>query len=224
VIHDFLNSAYGNKIKWERRLSKGKKRGSKKGKLSDRKFIEERPLIVTKRGRTGDCEGDFIVSGRSGKGYLLVVIDRKTRTAFLELITDVTIDEVHHSFLKIQKRFPEMKTLTLDNDILFKMHKTLETLLDVPIYFCHPFHSWEKGSVENTNKYIREYIPKGSDLSKRDGESIKLIEKRCDGRFMEVLHFKTPNKSLKESRLRSKKQRERRCRERKLSVLLGGGQ
>lgn len=224
VIHDFLNSSYGNRIKWERRLPKGRKRHAKKGKLSDRRFIEERPKIVENRGRVGDCEGDFIVPGRSGKGHLLVVVDRKTRISFLEIIHDVTVDNVHRAFVKIQKRFPEMKTLTLDNDILFKMHKTLKTLLEVPIYFCHPYHSWEKGSVENVNKYIRKYIPKGSDLSQYDKTFIHFVEERCNGRFMEVLQYETPQERLKESRLRSKKQRERRCREKDGGVLLGGGQ
>lgn len=157
------------------------------------------------RVRVGDCEGDFIVSGRSGKGYLLVVVERKTRIVFLEHLTVVTIDEVHLAFLRIQKKLPEMKTLTLDNDLLFAMHKTLEKLLGLPIYFCYPYHSWEKGSVENANKYIRKYIPKGSDLSGYDKKFIHFVEKRCNGRFMDVLKFKTPAERLTESRLRSKK-------------------
>ncbi len=205
VIHDFLNSSYGSAISWKRRLPKSKKRHTKKGKLSDRKFIEKRPQIIENRGRIGDCEGDFIVSGRSGKGYLLVVVDRKIRITFIRQINDVTVDAVHAAFLDIQKDFPEMKSLTLDNDLLFKMHKTLELSLNVPLYFCHPYHSWEKGSVENTNKYIRKYIPKGCTISKYSVEDILFIEKRCNGRFMEVLKFRTPTEKLKESRLRSKK-------------------
>ena len=117
-----------------------------------------------------------------------------------------------------------MKSLTLDNDILFRMHKTLESLLGVPIYFCHPYHSWEKGSVENTNKYIRKYIPKGSNISKYPKDDITFIEKRCNGRFMEVLQFRTPTERYKESQLRSKKQRQRRRREKKSVELIGGGQ
>ncbi len=69
-----------------------------------------------------------LFQGKSGTGYLLVLIDRKTRYVFIEQILDVTIDNVHEKLLKIKKEFPEMKTLTLDNDILFRMHKTLETI------------------------------------------------------------------------------------------------
>jgi len=99
-----------------------------------------------------------------------------------------------------------MKTLTLDNDIFFKMHKTLETLLNIPIYFCHPYSSWQKGTVENTNKYIRKFIPKGSDISQYDKDDIKVIEQRCNQRFMKCLKYSTPQEKLEKYRLRIKKQ------------------
>ena len=160
TIYAFLDGPHGKLIREVRKKRKYRKRRSKVKQLKDRVFIDKRPKIVQKRGRVGDCEGDFIVSGRRGKGCLLVVIDRKIRVAFIEQILDVTVDNVHQAFMRIKKRFPEMKTLTLDNDILFKMHKTLEALLEVPLYFCHPYHSWEKGSVENVNKYIRKVYSK----------------------------------------------------------------
>ncbi len=171
-------------------------------KLKDRKFIDKRPEIAENRERIGDVEGDFIVSGKSGTGYLLVLIDRKTRYVFIEQILDVTIDNVHEKLLKIKKEFPEMKTLTLDNDILFRMHKTLETILKIPIYFCHPYHSWEKGSVENVNKYIRKYIPKGSDISKYDEEYIKAIQDKCNERYMKCLDYLSPTESLEKEKQR----------------------
>ena len=101
-----------------------------------------------------------------------------------------------------------MKTLTLDNDLLFKMHKTLEALLEVPLYFCHPYHSWEKGSVENVNKYIRKFIPKGSDISLYDKEEVGAVEEKCNGRFMKVLKYATPQEKLEKYYLRIKKQHE----------------
>lgn len=150
-------------------------------------------------------EADFIVSGKTGKGILLTVVCRKLRVVFLELILDVSIDEVHAAFLKIKERFPEMKTVTLDNDILFRMHKTLEQLLQVKIYFCHPYHSWEKGSIENANKAIRKHIPKGSNLSKYDPEFIQSLEEHLNGRFMECLEYKTAQEKLDEYK-KTKKQ------------------
>ncbi len=153
-------------------------------------------------------EADFIVSGRDGHGILLVVVCRKLRVAFLKLIHDVTIDEVHKAFVNIQHRFPEIKTLTLDNDILFKMHKVLEKLLNIKIYFCHPYHSWEKGSVENTNKIIRKFIPKSSDLSRYNHEGIGTIEEYLNDRFMRCLKYKTPAEVIKKHRQKIKRQRQ----------------
>jgi len=198
TIYDFLDSPYGKLIK-EKRIKKRIKYRKKKfkiNKLKDRKFIDKRPEIVEKRERTGDVEGDFIVSGKSGKGYLLVLVDRKTRYVFIEQILEVTVDNVHESLLQIKKEFPLIKTLTLDNDILFRMHKTLETILNIPIYFCHPYHSWEKGSVENVNKFIRKYIPKSSNISKYDEEYIKAIQNKCNDRFMKCLNYLTPSEAL----------------------------
>ena len=95
-----------------------------------------------------------------------------------------------------------MKTITTNNDILLQMHKTLEKLLKLKIYFCHPCHSWEKGSIENLNKQVRKYIPKGSNLSKYDEEFISLVEEKCNKRFMKLLKYKTPEEKLKEHRKR----------------------
>ena len=205
VIYQYLRSPYGKVIGLQLKKKKRPKGRKKVTKLKDRTFIDKRPKIIDNRSRVGDIEADFIVSGRGGKGIILTIVDRKIRVGFLEIIHDVSIDEVHKSFLKIQKRFPEMKTITTDNDILLRMHKTLEKLMKLKIYFCHPYHSWEKGSIENLNKQIRKDIPKGSDLSKYDKACISLIEEKCNQRFMKVLKYKTPEEKLKEHRKRKKK-------------------
>ncbi len=204
TVYRYLKSPYGKLIgiKWKKKIRPKKSR--KVAKLKDRVFIDKRPKIIEKRMRVGDIEADFIVSGRDGKGSLLVAVCRKLRTVFLELILDVSIDEVHRSFERIKKRFPEMKTLTLDNDVLFRMHKTLEKLLGVKIYFCHPYHSWEKGSIENANMEIRKFIPKGSDLSKHDEEFIQSVENHLNERFMKYLKYATPEEKLNEYRKNKK--------------------
>jgi len=204
-IRRYLKSPYGKNIGLKLKKKKRKKRSRKVTKLKDRIFIDKRPKFIEKRLRVGDVEADFIVSGKTGKGILLTVTCRKTRVSFLEIIYDVSIDNVHLAFKKIKKRFPELKTLTLDNDILFAMHKALEQLLNVKIYFCHPYHSWEKGSVENLNGFIRKYIPKGDDLSLYDKSEIKTIEHRTNNRFMKCLTFTTPNEIIK--RYRQNKQK-----------------
>jgi IS30 family transposase len=206
TIFRFLRSPYGQAISLKLKKKKRPKGRRKVTKLKDRVFIDKRPQIIEKRARIGDMEADFIVSGKSGKGVLLVATDRKIRVSFLEIIHHVSIDEVHSAFERIKDKFPEMRTATIDNDILFQMHKTLEKLLNIKIYFCHPYHSWEKGSIENVNKYVRKYIPKGSDLSKYDQEDILTIEKKTNQRFMKCLQYKTPEEKLKTYR-KTKKQR-----------------
>lgn len=202
VIYQFLRSPYGKIIGLELKKKKRPKRRKKVTELKDRTFIDKRPKIIDSKARIGDMEADFIVSGRGGKGIVLTARCRKIRVAFLEIIYDVSIDEVHKAFLKIKQRFSEMKSITTDNDLLFRMHKTLEKLLKLKIYFCHPYSSWEKGSVENLNKQIRKYIPKGSDISKYDEEYISLVEEKCNDRFMKLLKYKSPKEKLLEHRKR----------------------
>lgn len=202
TIYRYLKSPYGKIIGMKLKKKKRRKKRKKVKDLKDRIFIDKRPKIIEKRQRVGDVEGDFIVSGRSGKGVLLGVVDRKLRIVFLEIIHTVTIDEVHSAFIKIKKRFPEMKTLTIDNDILFQMHKTLEKLLQIKIYFCDPQSAWQKGSIENVNKFIRKFIPKGSNLMNYDQKYIFLIEEKCNQRFMKCLDYATPEEKLNQYRKR----------------------
>ncbi len=199
-IYRFLRSPYGKIIGLRLAKKKRHKRRKKVAELKDRVFIDKRPKIIENRVRIGDVEADFIVSGKGGKGVLLVVVCRKLRVAFLEIIYHVSIDEVHNAFERIKKRFPEMKTLTIDNDLLFQMHKTLEKLLGIKIYFCHPYHSWEKGSIENVNKFIRKFIPKGNNLSQYTKDEISIIESKCNERFMKCLKYATPHEKLEKYR------------------------
>lgn len=197
TIYRYLKSSHGKLIGVKLQKKRSFKPSKKVTQLKDRVFINERPKSINNRARVGDLEGDFIVSGKDGRGILLAVVCRRLRVAFLELIPNISIDGVHLAFEKIKGRFPEMRTLTLDNDILFQMHKTLERLLKIEIYFCNPFHSWEKGSIENINKQIRKYIPKGSNLSEYDQEFIKAVEEILNQRFMECLKYATPEERLK---------------------------
>jgi IS30 family transposase len=205
-IYRYVKSVYGRRIESYRKKKKQRrrKRAAVHPSLHDRVFIDKRPRGINARRHVGDCEGDFVVSGKDGSGVLLVVVDRKLRVVFLELVPDVSIEAVHDAFLRIKERFPELKSLTLDNDILFRNHAELATLLGVPIYFCHPYHSWEKGTVENVNKYIRRDIPKGTDLSKLTPSFIVSLERKLNRRPMKCLGYRTAQEGLDEYR-RTKK-------------------
>lgn len=210
-IYRYIGSVYGRRIEYHRTKKKALRRNhrTRTKKLTDRTFIDKRPVSINKRMRIGNAEADFIVSGRSGKGILLVVVDRKLRVIFLELILEVTIEQVHQAFLRIKKRYPELQTFTTDNDILFQHHQKLAQLLGVKIYFCHPYHSWEKGTIENANGVIRKTIPKGSDLSRYSKQFVRSIEHKLNRRIMACLDYQTPNEALELTR-KQKKLRERR--------------
>jgi len=199
-IYRYINSIYGRKIEVYRQKKKQRRRKRIviHPTLLDRVFIDERPKYINDRIRFGDMEADFVVSGKGGSGILLVVVDRRSRMAFLALIKVVNILNVHDALMGIQKQYPYMKSITLDNDILFRKHKELSNLLNVPLYFCHPYHSWEKGTVENANKYIRRDIPKGKDLSKYSDEQIHSLEEKLNRRSMKCLNYKTPYEVLQE--------------------------
>lgn len=216
-IYRYIKSVYGRWVEYHRSKRKkrrwSRRRRSKK-KLTDRKFIDERPEIVGKRRRIGDAEADFLVSGKTGKGVILNISDRKSRTPFLEQILNPTLDNVSHAFLRIKKRFPELKTITTDNDLLLRHHKELEKLLNVAIYFCHPYSSWEKGTVENINGQIRKDIPKSSDISKYPKQFIRKIENKLQRKIYACLDHLTPSEVL----IKSRKQKQRRSAVKKFKV------
>lgn len=208
-IYRYIKSVYGRRIEYHRSKRKKRRfsmRRRSKEKLRDRKFIDDRPKIVGKRARIGDAESDFIVSGKTGRGVILNVSDRKSRATFLEQILNPTLDNVSLAFLKIKKRFPELKTITTDNDLLLQHHKELEKLLNVTIYFCHPYSSWEKGTVENINGQIRKDIPKGSDISKYSKQFIRKIEEKLQRKIYACLDHLTPLEVITKSRKRKQRQ------------------
>lgn len=200
AIYKYISSAWGCALeKYLRYQRGGRKRSEQKAsKLEDRTFIDKRPKIIEKRRRFGDWEGDFIVSGKSGKGALLVLHERKSRYVLIKRILDLTIENVHRYIFELTGGVI-MNTLTLDNDIVFKKHKELSALLGVNVYFCHPYHSWEKGGVENSNKLIRQYVPKRSDISAYSDEYVQIIQDKLNNRPRKCLAYKTPLEVMREN-------------------------
>ena len=207
TIRAYIRSVYGRRIEAHRNKIYKKKRGKRKisKEITDKRMIDKRPKYIKGRTRIGDCEGDFIISGKEGSGYLFVCADRRSRAPFLEKILPVSIKTVENAIGRIKKRFPELKTLTFDNDLLFIHHKKMEQKFKVKIYFCHKHSPWEKGFVENRNKIIRRYIPKGSDLSKYTRKFIQKLEGKLQRQIMECLKYHTPEEILKKHRKRKKK-------------------
>jgi IS30 family transposase len=201
VIYKFVYSVYGRNL--ERYLRyKGKKRKRKREKrikLKNRTFIDQRPEIISKRERFGDWEGDLIVSGKSGKGVLVVLQERKSRYPLIERVMSQKTVVINEHIQKRTGGFICFNSLTIDNDISFSKHEELSKLLGCPIYFCHPYHAWEKGGVENTNKLIRQYIPKGTDISKLTDEYLREVERKLQNRPRKCLGYKTPLEVMREN-------------------------
>lgn len=154
-----------------------KKSGQKRGKDSfvqdtDRKWIDMRPWQAFFY--YGHWEADFIVS-KHNSSALLVLVEKWSKTVIMEVLSNRTTAVIHEALERLLFGFI-VSSLTIDNDVGFVKWKELETILKTPIYFCHPFHSWEKGLVENTNRWIRPFIPKKSDLALYTKEYIREIE------------------------------------------------
>ena len=195
AIYKFIASPHGRQIEkhlYSRSVKKktGQKRGTQRT-LDGRIFIDERPKRIEKRLEFGHWEGDFIESGKDGKGSLLVLVERKTRYPFLMYLEDRSNVNVNHLVEKLIAN-TNPKSLTLDNDISFQKHEELSEIINATIYFCHPQSPNEKGTVENRNKAIRRYVKKKSDLSKYSTEYFKMVEQKLRTRWMTCLKFKTP--------------------------------
>ena len=153
-IYKYIYSIYGRRL--EQYLRYGKQTKTDKAHVSsgitNRTFIDRRPKQVEKRRFFGDWEADFIVSGKNGSGYLAVFVERKTRYAVIRKIALKDTNTVFRLFQKILRGMFLVSTLTIDNDIVFRRHRELSAMIGAPVYFTHPYHSWEKGTVENMNK------------------------------------------------------------------------
>jgi IS30 family transposase len=159
---------------WNRNdMKDGPKRGNKIYLTdTERKFIELRPFEAVYG--YGHWEMDFIVS-KWNSWVLLVCVERYSKILKLALLPNRNNDTVNRAVYTLLKSHT-VKSITTDNDIGFSKWKELEKLLGTKIYFCHPYHSWEKGLVENCNRWIREFIPKKTDLGSISSGFIEHIE------------------------------------------------
>lgn len=198
AIYKFVHSVHGRNVEKylysSLKRRRGPARGSRRVVLDGRLMIDKRPQAVENRKEFGHFEGDFIESGKDGEGSLLHMVERKTRYPFLRKTMDKKTRAVNALVEKtIGAHEPE--SVTLDNDLSFAKHKEMSALVGAPIYFCNPYHSWEKGTVENRNRVVRIDIPKKTDLSTIPPAHIRAIEKQMRNRPMKVLQFKTPQEA-----------------------------
>lgn len=164
----------------------GRKRNHWKTIKDGRTYIDERP----ERTEAGHIEIDFIVSKES-KWVLLVAVDYVTKNTWVLKLPNRKRDTIRAALSRLFHG-ADLKSVTTDNDIAFTCWRELEVLLNTHIYFTHPYHSWEKGLVENTNRWIRCFVPKRRDISTVIQEELDEIHSFLNDRPREVLGFRTP--------------------------------
>lgn len=206
ALRRYIRSPYGRKIEAKRRKRLGRwKRRAERAVMAGKRMIDKRPKQINDRNGIGHMEGDFIVSGKSGKGMILDLVDRNYRVTLLERILPVSTRTIENGLRRMKKRYPEIQTITFDNDILLRDHKELEGKLGWRFYFCHKHSPWEKPSIENRNKIMRRLIPKSSDISKYSKRAVEKIEAYMNRRIMACLNHKTPYEMISSYRKRKKR-------------------
>ncbi len=163
-----------------------------KGKIKNRITIDNRPDEINKRTRLGDFEIDLIV-GPKNKGAILTIIDRLSRYCIIEKLSGKGSEEVKETLLKAFDSYHGQKhSVTSDNGNEFTLHEEISEKSGVDYYFAHPYASYERGSIENLNGLIRQYIPKGKTFDDIEQAHIKKIEMKLNSRPRKILKFLTP--------------------------------
>lgn len=163
----------------------GPKRRHAQTPCDARRYIEERPALSG----SGHLEGDFIVS-KHNTVSLLVVVDRSTRRTRVRKVPNRKHGVVSRAFGDMLRGI-KVKTLTLDNDISFNHWRTLQKLLRAKIYFTHPHHSWEKGLVENTNRWIRTVVEKRRDIATVTNDELRAVDHMLNEVPRQCLGYRT---------------------------------
>jgi IS30 family transposase len=166
---------------------------SRRGQIPNRVSIEQRPEIVDGRGRLGDWEGDTIV-GKGRSAYVLTNVDRASRYTVARKLDQATAEGVTAALYRAMRRLPadRRRTQTFDNGREFAGHEKIARLLKLKVYFAHPYSSWERGTNENTNGLLRQYLPKGSAFSQLTDCALESILRQLNDRPRKCLNYRTP--------------------------------
>jgi IS30 family transposase len=164
----------------------------RRGVLPNRVSIDERPAIVDTRQRLGDWEADTIV-GRRHRGALVSLTERKSRMTLLKQVDHRTAQAVADAVIELLEPWKHLvHTITSDNGKEFAEHERIAKKLEANIYFAHPYAAWERGTNENSNGLVRQYFPKGRDLTTITEEETIMAQSRLNNRPRKCLDFDTP--------------------------------
>ncbi|MFT7288137.1 MAG: IS30 family transposase [Halieaceae bacterium] len=165
---------------------------SNHGRILDTVSISERPAEVKDRAVPGHWEGDLICGGNVSQ--IATLVERKTRYVMLVKTSGKDSETVINALIKQAHKLPRelYKTLTWDRGSEMAQHKRFTLATDIDVYFCDPQSPWQRGSNENTNGLLRQYFPKGADLSDVHQNRLNAVARQLNGRPRETLGFRTP--------------------------------
>lgn len=175
--------------------AKGQRRGQILGAIS----IRERPAAVEDRAIPGHWEGDLIAGTRASQ--IATLVERHSRFVMLVKLTGRDSQTVVSALIEQAKQLPVelRKSLTWDRGAEMAQHKQITLSTDLQLYFCDPQSPWQRGSNENTNGLLRQYLPKGTDLSVHSQDDLDAIARSLNERPRKTLAFQTPAEKLQES-------------------------
>jgi IS30 family transposase len=170
------------------------------GKIPGMVMLSERPADAEDRAVPGHWEGDLII-GAGGHSAVGTLVERTTRfLLLLHLPDDHSAEAVEKAMrIAIRKLPAELKrSITWDQGGEMGNHRQFTVATGVPVYFCDPHSPWQRGSNENTNGLLRQYLPKGTDLSKYSASDLKAIQRSLNGRPRKTLGYMMPRERLAE--------------------------
>jgi len=178
----------------KKRFKRVPKSNKKNNRIPNRISIDQRPEKINNRSEFGHWESDAIVSKQS-KTALAVTIERISKLVKIKKIKQNKANMFSKAIIRRMKGLPACarRSITYDNGSENTQHELINDQLNTDSYFCNPYHSWEKGSVENVNGLIRRFLPKKTDFAKITHKRIKEIEFLLNNRPRKCLGFKTPN-------------------------------
>ena len=176
-----------------RRTKAGNNRKKAREKLCNKRSIDLRPEIINGRERIGDWEVDTIV-GKERTARILTSVDRKSGYLLADLLKQVSSELVRESEIRLFGKVSKDKkhTMTQDNGLELADYELVERRCEIDVYHANPYHSWERGTNENTNGLIRRYFPKGTVFSTINPRNFKNIINKINHRPRKRLGYKTP--------------------------------
>lgn len=185
------------KLHRKRRMKKNGRK-VKRERIIDAVRIDQRPEIVDERSIAGHWETDNMGGKKKDASSFAAIVERKTRYTLLQLVKDRTAETRNYQLAGRLKTIPDQlkQTLTADNGAENAKHKQLSQQTGMNIYFCHPYSSWEKGTVENRIGRVRDFIPKGTSIDTLTKKQVQAIEHHLNHKPMKCLGWKTPYEAM----------------------------